>query len=369
MNTLGTSYAALGVASLARDALEQARELAEVTGQRQSAAIASGQLGVLALDGGRPALAVRHLALQLGTAGRLGDEAGQARALSLLVEAYGLSHDLARAASSAAACRELYARSPSPWTRLQAALASLYEAELVLAGGDERSAVELLRSCQAEREGEAASLRVVRARGALVLLGALGSAGEPLVAELGASLPGPHVPLEDALATVLSRLLRSPRPTWVERALGLALATARLRGRPDLVEPLGLRAASLMELRAAASSGSLLHLRALAPGAAVARAMTLGRELVLRARRALAPLGAFEAELIEARGDEAALDRALGAFDDPSRPGELPDALQASVEGDRLRLAGLAGLAGLSRRTAPVRVLADSSLALPLVAP
>ncbi|RYE94896.1 MAG: hypothetical protein EOO75_00730, partial [Myxococcales bacterium] len=51
-------------------ALEQARELAEVTGQRQSAAIASGQLGVLALDGGRPALAVRHLGLQLGTAGR-----------------------------------------------------------------------------------------------------------------------------------------------------------------------------------------------------------------------------------------------------------------------------------------------------------
>lgn len=383
LNTLGTSYAALGVASLARDALERARELAELAGQRQSAAIAAGQLGVLALDAGRPDMAVRHLTLQLRTAERLDDEAGQARALSLLVEAHGLAHDLARAGSSASACRALYTRSPSPWTRLQASLATLYEAELVLAGGDERQAAELLRSCRDERDSEVPALRVIRARGSLVLLTALASPGAELSAVFGPSLPGRDRPLDESLAVVLARLLRSPRPTWVERALGTAIEAARRHGRGDLIAPLGLRAAALTELRAAASSGALPVLRERAPAAAVARAMSLGRELVLRARRALAPLGPYEAEHIELRGDDATLDRALGFFDDPARPGELADAVQASLDGDRLRLAvtdpvladrGWQMLATLPDLRSPgrerrlVEVVADSALTLPLVA-
>jgi hypothetical protein len=321
-NTLGTSYAALGVASLARASLERSRELAELAGQRQSAAIAAGQLAVLALDADQPRLAARHLELQRVVCERLGDLHGQARSLSLLVEAHGCAHELAQARAAAEACRDLYVRAPSPWTRMQAALATLYEAELALASGDEGRSRELLASCQEERESHAPTFRVVRARGALALLGGF------LRDE------GPPPSLENALADAFTRLSRSPRPTWVERALSLALELARRAGRLDLVPSLALRSAALVELRAAAASGALVSLRALAPDAAVARAMTLGRELVLRARLALGPLAPFEAERIEVTtdGDPASLDRVLAAFDAPDRPGELADDLLATCD-------------------------------------
>ncbi|MCS6901359.1 MAG: hypothetical protein RMJ98_17075 [Myxococcales bacterium] len=321
-NTLGTSYAALGVASLARASLEHSRELAELTGQRQSAAIAAGQLAVLALDADQPRLAIRHLELQRAVCERLGDLHGQARSLSLLVEAHGCAHELAQARAAADACRNLYVRAPSPWTRLQAALATLYEAELALASGDNGRSQELLASCQEERESHAPTFRVVRARGALAILwGFLRDEGPP-------------VPLEDALHHAFARLSRSPRPTWVERALALSLELARRAGRSDLVTPLALRSAALVELRAAAASGALVSLRTLAPDAAVARAMTLGRELVLRARLALGPLVPFEAERIEVTtdGDPTSLDRVLAAFDAPDRPGELADDLLATCD-------------------------------------
>ena len=321
-NTLGTSYAALGVASLARESLERARELAELAGQRQSAAIAAGQLAVLALDADQPRLAARHLELQRVVCERLGDLHGQARSLSLLVEAHGCAHELAQARAAADACRNLHTRAPSPWTRMQAALATLYEAELALAGGDEGRSRELLASCQEERESHAPTFRVVRARGALALLWGL------LREE-----PAPGA-LDGALADAFARLARSPRPTWVERALSLALELARRAGRSDLIAPLALRSAALVELRAAAASGALVSLRALAPDAAVARAMTLGRELVLRARLALGPLAPFEAEHLEITtdGDPASLDRVLAAFEAPDRPGEPADDLLASSD-------------------------------------
>ena len=69
LNTLGTSYASLGAGELARDALERARELAELAGHHASAAIAAGQLAVLALDAGRAPLAVRQLQAQRSLAG------------------------------------------------------------------------------------------------------------------------------------------------------------------------------------------------------------------------------------------------------------------------------------------------------------
>lgn len=373
-NTLGTSYAALGVASLAREALERARELAELAGQRQSAAIAAGQLAVLALDAERPQLSVRHLELQRVVCERLGDLHGQARALSLLVEAHNAAHELARARDAAEQCRSLHARAPGVWTRMQAALATLYEAEGALAGGDEVRAAELLRSCEEERNSEAPTFRVARARGALSML--------------WVRLRDDRSPdsLDAAVDDAFSRLSRSPRPTWVERALSLAIEAARRSGRPDLISPLAVRSASLVELRAAAASGALVSLRELAPAAAVARAMATGRQLVLEARLALGPLAPFEAEFLKITTDDdpASIDAALAAFEAPARPGELPDGLLASAAGpaclhlaltDRPlaaraaeQLAALPGVRSVQRSFTRVHVAADPASPLCLVA-
>jgi hypothetical protein len=328
-NTLGTSYAALGVAALARDALERARELAELEGHRQSASIAAGQLAVLALDAGRPSLAIRHLELQRSLCERLGDAHGLARSLSLLVEANYEAHDVARARAYAEQSRDLYARSPWPWARLQAVMATIYEAEGALAAGDDARAQELLRSCDPERHSDAPALRVARARGSFVQVWAL---------LRGAPLRGDRA-LENALGAAFASLRHSPRPTWVERLLLLGVEVAQAHGRPDLVPALAVRAASLIELRGAASSGALTMLRQLAPEEAVSRAMILGRDLVLRARLALAPLGPFEAALVEIEtdGDPASVDRALACF---SPAGEPADGLLATVDGNlRVRLA------------------------------
>lgn len=314
-NTLGTSYAALGVASLARDALEQARELAELQGHRQSAAIAAGQLAVLALDAERPALAIRHLEVQRAICERIGDLHGLARSLSLLVEAHASAHDLARAQRSAEACRGLYARAPSQWTRLQAVMATVYEAECALASGDEGRAAELLRSCQDERASEAPLFRVAHARDAFVQLWAL--------------LRGESAGAVEAIEAAFASLRRSPRPTWVEKALLLAVEAARRHGLGGLAAPLVLRASSLIELRAAAASGALPTLRTLAPEAAVGRAMVFGRDLVFRARLALGPLRPFQAEVFEIEADDP--DEALACFEVAGRPGELPDDLLAQA--------------------------------------
>lgn len=324
LNTLGTSYAALGISSLARESLERARELAELAGQHQSAAIAAGQLATLAFETENYQLAARHLKLQKWMSELLGDLHGQARSSSLLVEAYGALHELTHAYASAEDCRKLYERAPSPWTRMQAAMATLYEAELALACGEEERADELLASCQEERESLSPTFRVVRARGAL--------------AQLWKILRTPHLQkqLASRIEDAFLRLARSPRPIWVERALGLAIDIAQASGQRDLVATFALRRASLIELRAAAASGALLSLRELAPEAAISRAMSLGQELVFQARLALGPLSPFEAEWIEIHG--CPLEDVLPALSIFGLPGELPDALLISNEGSSLQI-------------------------------
>jgi hypothetical protein len=363
LNTLGTSYAALGVASLAREALERARELAELAGQRQSAAIAAGQLATLALDAGNPALAARHLQLQRSVSEQLGDLHGQARALSLLVEAHGEAHQLALAALAASEARALHAAAPSPWTRLQAALASLYEAELALAGGDLERAAELLASCHEERTSDAPPFRILRARSSLALL-------------WQALRDPPPLPLDAFLSSALAPLMGSPRPMWVEKAMKLSLELAKQAGRTELIPLLAQRLGSLIELRAAASSGALVVLRASAPEAAIGRAMALGRELILRARLALGPIGEFHTSWVEVEvAEEGAIDAALAAFEAPGRPGELPPGLLAWTDGYRqlrvaaapeqvapglARLEGQGGLRGLRQGEGAVRVEASA---------
>ena len=314
-NTLGSSYAALGVDALARDALESARELAELTRQRQSAGVAAGQLAVLALDADDPKTAARHLETQRAIAVRLGDVHGLARSLSLLVEAYAACHEPGRARDAAHAARDLYARSPTAWTRLQAVLATIYEAEAALAAGDRPRADELLASTAIERASSEPALRVARARETFVRLWTLASerASDPRA----------------AIEAALSPLRTSPRPTWVLRALVLALRAAETSGWTAGAPLLALRAAAVLEARGAASSRALVTLRALAPDAAVRRAMALGRDLVLRGRLALGPFGPFDAHVLslELDGEDGAFDAVLASL------GEPPDDLLVGFEG------------------------------------
>jgi hypothetical protein len=386
-NTLGTSYAALGVAALAREALERARELAELLGHRQSAAIASGQLAVLAMDAGRPLLAARHLEAQRSICDRLGDTHGLARSLSLLVEAFAAAHEPARARAAADEVRALYARSPAAWTRLQAVMATIYEAEDALSSGDLPRASELLASCSEELRSDAPSLRVARARSAFVLLWQALRSLPPLTPPAGGLAP--TTPVEEQIEHALAQLRRSPRPTWVERALLLSVDVARSRGRDDLVAPLALRAASLLELRGSAAAAALTTLRELAPDAAVARAMALGRDLVLRARLALAPLRPFRAELvtIEVGGEPGLIDRAVLGFEPAEAAARLDDAsvgLLVYLDGARRALvaapddataargasyaSAVPGVISVRRERAMVELVADPSTGLVLSA-
>lgn len=369
-NTLGASYAALGVSGLARDALERGREIAELAGLRHSAAVASGQLAVLAFDAGQPRLAVRHLEAQRRASASLGDVHGEARALSLLVEAYAAGNEPGASRRASDDARALYARAPTPWTRLQAVLATQYEAEDALSGGDDARADELLASIAEERASALPLWRVVRAREAFAILHR-------------ARRSATHAEVEPAIEDALACLRRSPRPTWASRALLLAVRVAKARGREDLVPALAVRAAALLEARGAAGTRALVTLRELAPEAAVRRAMALGRDLVLRARLALAPLAPFEAEslVFATSGDGAAPDAVLASFraDDT---GEPPDALWASLEGPYLvrvvttdveaaaraerRAPAIASVASVVRSRCVARVTHDPGIGLAL---
>jgi tetratricopeptide (TPR) repeat protein len=347
-NTLGASYAALGVAALARDALESALELAEITGQKQSAAIARGQLAVLSLDADDARLAARNLEAQRAIATRLGDVHGLARSLSLLVEAYAACHEPGLARDAAEQSRALYGRAPTAWTRLSAVLATIYQAEAALAAGDAPSADELLATTTAERASDDPALRVAHARDAFVRL----LSAPPTIADPDAFLTSSLAPLR-----------RSPRPTWVLRALLLALRLASSRGWN--VTPLALRAAAVLEARGAASSRALLTLRAEAPDAAVRRAMALGRDLVFEARLALGPLSPFEAHVLQIDGHD--IDAVLSALGDP------PDDLLVSFAGSRVtrlvsadaaRLAAVAGGRAVSPCVAEITHVASAGLDL-----
>ncbi|MFO0660195.1 MAG: hypothetical protein U0165_10235 [Polyangiaceae bacterium] len=320
-NTLGTSYAALGIGELARQWLEKARELALLVGQRQSAAIASGQLAVLAMDEHQPARAARHLEAQRAACQALDDTAGFARALSLLVEAYAAAHDPERSAACAEQSRALYTSAPSAWTHLQAVLATMYEAEQSLLAHDEGRASVLLASCETERTSAHPGHRVVRAREAFVVLAK------------AALHPGPESLAE--IDRALVHLRRSPRPAWVERALTRASRLAIDAGEREVGVMLALRAAMVREARGAAGAGALGLLANVSAEVVVPRAMALARDLVQRARLALAPLSVFDAHVIEIEtdGTPGALDAAIASFTRPDFPGEPPDDLAVAIEG------------------------------------
>lgn len=288
-NTLGTSYASLGLTSLARLELEEARELAEVAGMRQSSAVASGQLAVLAMDVGRPREAVRHLFAQLDVARSLSDTHAAARAHALLVEALSACHEPSEAREHADAARALYEASPTPWTALQAKMATAYEAEAAYLSGDRGRGDLALASLG---PSQATEDRLVRARRTLVRLAARATGDA------------------EGLADDLAPLRASPRPVWVERALFRATEIAKAAGDPSLVTTLAVRAACVLEARSAAGATSLIALRRLAEADAIARAMAIGRDLVLVARLALAPLEPFRAHVLFVTGDTPLVDAA-----------------------------------------------------------
>jgi hypothetical protein len=282
-NTLGTSYVVLGVAELAREALEHAREIAEVQGHRISAAIASGQLAVLAVDLHQPELAIRHLETQRLICEQMADHHGLARALSLLVEAYGLRLCPESMQNAAALSRDLYTRVPTRWTRLQAIMATLYEAESAWLNNDHVQAKILMDSCQEELSSPEPGMRLIQARASWL--------------NLLAWQHDPQGPLCAVIERCFEGLRRSPRPTWVERLLDHATHVAQAHQQTDLAFQLGLRSCLLKEARSFAVSGGLAHLRDVEPELAVTRAMARGRDLMLRVQLALAPLDQINATL------------------------------------------------------------------------
>lgn len=291
-NTLGTSLASLGLTGPARAVLLPALELASVLGERQSIAIAEGQLAVLALDEGDGPRAVRALGRQAQIARELGDVHGQARALSLLVEAHGLRSNLDDAKTCADEARALHRREGLAWTARQAVFATLYEAEIAFAHGRHARGDQLLADARGAEEAPAGPLR---ARLALVALVRAAATNEALSA--------------DAIAAFASELRLSPRPSWVERALSIA---AKLASDPRHRHALALRAAMLAEARAACGVPSTL-LAATDESLALDRVMARARDLVGLARLTLAPLDAWEARLtyIEAK-TQTDLDRLVG---------------------------------------------------------
>ncbi len=349
-NTLGTSYASLGVASLARVELEEARELAELAGLRQSAAVAAGQLAVLAMDGDRPREAARHLLAQLDAAVALGDVHGQARAHALLVEALARCHSPDEAARHAAAARALFESSPSAWTALQARLATVCEAEAAFHAGDHGLGRLRLTAVGPAREDDD---RLLTARRAMARLAARGPDD---AAEIGGDLAG---------------LRASPRPVWVERALSQASSLARRAGDDGLAATYAVRAACVLEARGAAAAPSLVGLRRTAPREATLRAAAIGRDLVLTARLALAPTAPFSASALLVEGDDALPEaaRALSA--------RHPDDLLVATTGARAAVVvtrderaalELGARLGLAPREVVVEVRTSAATGLALLA-
>ncbi|HEU4413102.1 MAG TPA: hypothetical protein VFS43_48115 [Polyangiaceae bacterium] len=305
LNTLGTSYASLGVADAAREPLEEARELAEASRQLQSAALASGQLAVLALDEGRPKAALRHLEAQRGWSERLGDVHGLARALALSAEAYGEARDAEAARRAAEASRALYAAHPTPWTRLQAVMATLVEAEQALASADDERAEALLASCEGERASDEPAWRLARARGAFAELWLALRDGGDVAARVRAAF---------------ASLEHSPRPAWVERAAALASHVASRHGLPALAASLALRSVWVGASRRVAMAPGLAALRQRFPALALGRVMACGRDLVVRSRLALGPLGPFAAHVVVAGAEGEGLDAVLRIFEETKGP-------------------------------------------------
>jgi hypothetical protein len=369
LNTLGTSYASLGVADAAREPLEEARELAEASRQLQSAALASGQLAVLALDEGRPQAALRHLEAQRAWSERLGDVHGLARALALSAEAYGEARDGEAARRAAEASRALYAASPTPWTRLQAVMATLVEAEQALASGDDERAEALLASCDAERQSGEPAFRLARARGAFAELWlALRDGGD-----VGARVRAAFASLE-----------HSPRPAWVERAASLASQAALRHGAPALAASLALRSAWVGASRRVAMAHGLAALRRNFPALALGRAMACGRDLVVRSRLALGPLAPFAAHVVVAAAEGESADAILRVFEEikgPVTPARAWLALEggatavfASLDEAPARAAegavgGLAGDLAVGSARGEVSIVASPSADLALAGP
>lgn len=305
LNTLGTSYASLGVGDAARGPLEEARELAEASRQLQSAALASGQLAVLALDEGSPRAALRHLEAQRTWSERLGDVHGLARALALSAEAYGEARDVESARRAAESSRALYAAHPTPWTRLQAVMATLVEAEQALASADDERAETLLASCEGERTSDEPAWRLARARGAFAELWlALRDGGD----------------IKARIRAAFASLEHSPRPAWVERTASLASHVASRHGQPALAASLALRSVWVGASRRVAMAPGLAALRRHFPELALGRAMACGRDLVVRSRLALGPLGPFEAHVVVAGGEGEGLDAIFRVFDETKGP-------------------------------------------------
>ncbi len=369
LNTLGTSYASLGVADAAREALEEARELAEASRQLQSAALASGQLAVLALDEGRPRVALRHLEAQRVWSERLGDVHGLARALALSAEAQGEAREPEAARRSAEASRSLYAAHPTPWTRLQAVMATLVEAEQALASGDDERAEALLASCERERQSDEPAWRLARARGAFAELWlALRDGGDPAA----------------RVAAAFASLERSPRPAWVEKAAALASRVAARHRAPDLAAALALRSVWVGASRRVAMAPGLGALRARFPALALGRAMACGRDLVVRSRLALGPLAPFEAHAVVAGGEGPGLEAVFRVFTETAGgPGPArawvafeggAGAALATLDAERAReaaasLAGVAGVAFVGSARGEVAVVASPSADLALGGP
>lgn len=291
-NTLGTTYASLGLATSARGELVPALELASAIGEAQSAAVAEGQLAALALEEGNASRAVRSLSRQAATARHLGDVHALARALSLQVEAHGALSNLEEVKTCADEARSLARIHGDPWTRRQALFATLYEAEVALAHGRLERGSALLDDVH----GEGATFEgPVRARLALSFLWRRERLALPLSAEDFEEL---------AVA-----LRASPRPAWVERALLLA---SRQAASPAHRMALALRATLVRECREACRA-TLSGIATVDREASLDRAIARGRDLLSVTRLALAPLLPWETPLtfVEA-GSPRDLDRLIG---------------------------------------------------------
>jgi tetratricopeptide (TPR) repeat protein len=286
-NSLGTSYASLGLTQAARRELFSAVELAGALSEMQSLAIAEGQLAVLALEEGDAPRAQRSLERQASIARQLGDEHGLARALSLSVEALGASSRLTEATTVADECRALHRAVGSAWTLRQATFATLYEAEAAFAHGRTHRGDALLADL-----GPRADLPLpVRARLSVAHAARASGQGEMSAQESEKIAKSATSEVEGWLA----ELRLSPRPAWVQHVLTRsAEVVAAGDHEPAIARALALRAAHVSEQRhrCRAPLDALGHID---PSSALDRAMARVRDLMATVRLALAPLRPWSA--------------------------------------------------------------------------